>query len=194
MPLTPVDAVGLAVVGATSTASTIGAQSAKFAGLMRDKLRSTKPAGSAIANPGSVAPFQLPNGNSLNTSHLRSSVKSDLKQIQSRMTADAAQNRIDIGAGVALQVDSSGLTHVLSGSQQQTSLEGLIASDSQLESMLSAVAQKVRVLQAAESVNGTSSSGQNSFKNTLSQLSGPLANVTISVNAQRTSAFASTGT
>ena len=124
---------------------------------------------------------------------LRTSVNADLRQIQSRLTADAAQNGIDISTGVTLQVDSNGVTHVLGSTQQQAALESLVAADSQLDSLISSAAQKARVLHAAESVNGSGNGAQQSFETALSTISGPLASVTLSVSPQRTSISFSQG-
>ncbi len=86
---------------------------------MRSKLRSMQ-GGTTGSAQGFSTQFQLPNGGTVNLGQLRTSVKADLKQIQSRLTSDAAQNGVDIGAGVSVQVDSSGMAHVL-GSSAATS-------------------------------------------------------------------------
>jgi hypothetical protein len=186
MPLAPIESVGLVAVGAAAAASTVGAQSAKFAGLMRSKLRSTQQ-GSQSAAQSVGTQFQLPNGSMVNVGQLHSSVHADLKQIQSRLTADAAQSGINIGAGVTLQVDSNGVTHVLGTTQQQAAIESLVAADPQLDSLISSTVQKARVLHAAEGANGSGSSAQQSFQTSLSSLSSPLASATLLVSPQRTS-------
>jgi hypothetical protein len=196
MPLAPIESVGLVAVGAAAAASTVGAQSAKFAGLMRSKLRSLQQgaqnsAQSSVQSVGTQ--FQLPNGASVNVGQLRSSVHADLKQIQSRLTTDAAQSGINIGAGVTLQVDSNGVTHVLGTSQQQAAIESLVAADPQLDSLISSTVQKARVLHAAEGASGSGSNAQQSFQTSLANLSRPLASANLLVSPQRTSISFSQG-
>jgi hypothetical protein len=186
MPLAPIESVGLVAVGAAAAASTVGAQSAKFAGLMRSKLRSLQQGAQNSAQSVGIQ-FQLPNGGSVNVGQLRSSVHADLKQIQSRLNADAAQSGINIGAGVTLQVDSNGVAHVLGTTQQQAAIESLVAADPQLDSLISSTVQKARVLHAAEDASGSGSSAQQSFQTSLSNLSSPLASANLLVSPQRSS-------
>jgi hypothetical protein len=192
MPLAPIESVGLVAVGAAAAASTVGAQSAKFAGLMRSKLRSLQQGAQSSAQSVGLQ-FQLPNGSSVNVGQLRSSVHADLKQIQSRLTTDAAQSGINIGAGVTLQVDANGVAHVLGTTQQQAVIESLVAADPQLESLISSTVQQARVLHAAEGANSSGSSAQQSFQTSLANLSSPLASATPLVSPQRTSISFSQG-
>lgn len=192
MPLAPIESVGLVAAGASSAASTISAGSAKFAGLMRGKLRSMQ-RGAIGSAQGVATQLHLPNGNSVDLGQLRTAVNANLKQIQSQLTADAARSGIDVSAGVTLQVDSNGVTHVAGSTQQQAALESLIAADSQLDSLISSTAQKARLLHAAKSANGSGTSAQQSFEQALSGLSGPLASVTLVVSPQRNSVSVSQG-
>jgi hypothetical protein len=136
---------------------------------------------------GSARQFRLPDGSLVDIGQIRASAKADLTQIQSRLTGDAAQNGVDISAGVTLQVDANGVAHVLGSGSQQSALDTLVAADSQLDSLLSSAAQKARILQAAEVVSGSGSTAQQSFQSALAGLSGPLSSVTFSVGPQGTS-------
>jgi hypothetical protein len=144
--------------------------------------------------PGGLSPtqssarqFHLPDGSLVDIGQLRASAKADLTQIQSRLTADAAHNGIDISGGVALQIDANGMAHVLGSNPQQSGLDALIAADSQLDSLVSSAAQKARILHAAEGVRDSGSAAQQSFETALAELSGPLSSATLSVSPQRTS-------
>ena len=173
-------------MGASTAASTIVGQSTKFAGLVRSKLRSLQP-GALSPAQSSARQFHLPDGSLVDIGQLRASANSDLTQIQSRLTADAAQNGIDISRGVALQVDANGTAHVLGSNSPQSALDALIAGDSQLDGLISSAAQKARILHAAEGARGSGSAAQQSFETALADLTGPLSSLILSVSPRQTS-------
>jgi hypothetical protein len=192
MSLAPIQTAGLLVVGASSAVSAVTGQSAKFAGLVRSKLRSVQP-GALSPAQSSARQLHLPDGSQVDIGQLRASAKSDLKQIQSRLTAAAAQNGIDISGGVSLQIDANGAAHVSGPNPQQSAINTLIAADSQLDSLVASAAQKARILQAADGVSGSGNAAQQTFETALASLSGPLSTATLSVSPRQTSMTVSQG-
>jgi hypothetical protein len=194
MPLTPIEAIGTTVVGTAAAVSTFGGQSGKFAGLMKNKLRSMQQSLAAQPAQNSTQISSPPSQGGPPVGQLRQSLNAQLQQIHTRLTADAAQNGLTLNSGIKLEVDSSGMSHVSGSTQDQAAIESLIASDQQLDSLIASAADKARQLQAVQSAKG--SSGQFSFQafqNSLAGLSSPAASVQISLDPRHSTITASTG-
>ena len=194
MPLTPIEAIGTTVVGTAAAVTTFSGQSAKFAGLMKNKLRSLQQSLATQPAQNSTPLASPPSQGGPPVGQIRQSLNAQLQQIHTRLTADAAQSGITLNSAVNLEVDSSGMSHVSGSSQDQAAIESLIASDQQLDSLIASAAEKAREMQAIQSATGTSRQFSfQAFQNTLAGLSSPAASVQISLTPRHSTIIASTG-
>jgi hypothetical protein len=178
MALPAIPSVAAAALTATAVGSQTVSESAKFAGLLRNKLQS------AQWNSGGQT-FQLADGSSVAISQVRTSVSQNLAQIQSQLTTLLGQNGIN-PAGVTVQVDATGTAHVVAPQSQQATIQSLVSGNSQLVSMLSSVANNSRVLQAAKGINGSGPAAQQAFQSAMTNLSTPATTFTLLVSPQAT--------
>jgi hypothetical protein len=175
MSLAGIQPVGTMAVAATSVGGIATNQSAKFAGRLKNKLASN-----AAAN--SAGKFQLPNGTLVDISKVRASAAGDLAQIQSQLMTLMAQHGINPGNGVTLQVDGQG--HAQAVGANAAAINSLLAAQPDLASRLASVAQKERVLQAANGVTGSGSTAQQAFTTSYSALGTPSSTFTLVVGRQ----------
>jgi hypothetical protein len=172
-----------AVAQGASTAGLVAAsQSATFAGLLSQKLAS----GANSSSMPAGRQLTLPDGTVVDVNQVHASARQGLKQIQAQVTALLASNGLDAKTGIKLQVDATGQSHVVEPSANSSNIQNLLSAQPQLETLLSTVAQQIRILHAADASAGTGSGGQQAFAAALSGLSSSATTFTLAVNAQRT--------
>jgi hypothetical protein len=180
MALPAIPSVATAALTVAALGSQAVGESAKFAGLLRDKLQASQ------WSPGSGRTFQLPDGTPVEIGQARTSVTQTLAQIQSQLTTLLSQNGISPAGGATIQVDATGGSHVVAPQSQQAVIQSILSANPQLQSLLSSAATNSRVLQAVKGIGGSGPSAQQAFQTAFTNLSGPATTFTLLVTPQST--------
>ncbi len=147
MALPPLQSVGTALTVASSVGSLAAQHSAKFAGLLRDRL---------AASSGSLGSgYQLPNGGGIDVAQLRASANRDLASLQKKLQPILAANNLASGAAVTLQSTASGQVQVAGPEGQQSQIASVLASHPDVQMLVTSIGQKWRMMAAASNASGT---------------------------------------
>ncbi len=180
MSLAAIGSIGAIAQGASAGGSVVSSTSAKFAGLLRKRLKVAQLASSSEASRWSRN-LKMPDGSAVRVKELTASAQNDLNQISAKLTSLLKENGLDAPNGVTLQVDSSGNAKVLEPPAGKAAIQSIISGNPGLQSLLASVAQKERVIQAAAQANGTGNTAQQSFQAALAKLSDPQTALTLLV-------------